>query len=216
MKIGILGTGIVGQTLGARLIELGHEVMMGSRTATNEKGLAFVAANGSKASLGTFADAAAFGDMVMNCTSGGASLDALRMAGAANLNGKVLIDLGNPLDFSHGMPPILIPALSNTTSLGEEIQKEFPDTRVVKTLNTMNCKLMVNPALVPGDHEIFIGGNDQEAKAKVKELLAQMGWTHPIDLGDISSARATEMMLPIWIRLMGIYQSPNFNFKIAR
>ncbi len=216
MKIGILGTGIVGNTLGAKLIELGHEVKMGSRDANNAKGKAFIEANGNHASQGTFADAAQFGDIVFNCTSGGASLDALKMAGADNLKNKVLVDVGNPLDFSHGMPPVLIPSLSNTTSLGEEIQKAFPDTKVVKTFNTMNCKLMVNPGLVPGDHDVFIGGNDAEAKEKVKKLLSEFGWKNPIDLGDITSARTTEMLLPIWVRLMGINQSPNFNFKIVK
>lgn len=216
MKISILGTGIVGSTLGARFIELGHEVMMGSRTADNAKAIAFVEANGNMAMQGSFEDAAKFGDIVFNCTSGGASLEALKMAGPENLKNKILVDVANPLDFSNGMPPILIPTLSNTTSLGEEIQKALPDTYVVKTFNTMNCKLMVNPELVNGAHDIFIGGNDVNAKAKVTELLASLGWKHPIDLGDISSARTTEMLLPIWIRLMGIYKTPNFNFSIVK
>jgi len=216
MKIAILGTGQVGQTIATKLAALGHEVKMGSRTANNEKANAFVAANGGKTSQGTFADAAAFGEVVFNCTSGGASLDALKMAGAENLKDKTLIDLSNPLDFSKGMPPSLYPQYSNTTSLGEEIQKAFPDAKVVKAFNTMNCKLMVEPTLVPGEHDLFVGGNDAGAKEKVKEIAGWFGWKNPIDLGDITSARGTEMILPLWVRMMGVNQSPNFNFKIVR
>jgi predicted dinucleotide-binding enzyme len=137
MRIGILGTGMVGQAIGSKLIQLGHEVKMGSRTADNEKATQWVKANGVRASQGTFADAAAFGEILFNCTAGMASLDALRMAGPANLKDKILIDIANPLDFSKGMPPTL--AICNTDSLGEQIQRAFPDVKVVKTLNTMNC-----------------------------------------------------------------------------
>lgn len=216
MKIGIIGTGVVGKTLGTKLIALGHDVKMGSRTANNEKAAEWVKTSGSKASQGTFADAAAFGEVVFNCTKGEVSIEALKAAGAANLNGKVLIDVGNPLDFSKGMPPFLTPSLSNTNSLGEEIQKTFPEAKVVKALNTMNCNLMVNPKLVPGSHDIFMCGNDIMAKAKVADILQEFGWNDVIDLGDITAARATEMLLPIWVRLMMKHQSPNFNFKIVK
>src|SRR2546423_638173 len=126
MKIAILGTGIVGNTIGSKLIELGHDVKMGSRTANNEKAAEWVKKAGGKASQGTFADAAAHGEIIFNCTSGGVSLDALKMAGANNMKGKIIVDVSNPLDFSKGMPPTLHPHLSNTTSVGEEIQKAFP------------------------------------------------------------------------------------------
>jgi predicted dinucleotide-binding enzyme len=216
MKIGILGTGMVGDALGTKLIQLGHEVKMGSRTATNEKAAAWTKKNGNRASQGTFADAAAFGEILFNCTHGVASLEALKAAGANNLKNKILIDIANALDFSKGMPPSLL--ICNTDSLGEQIQRAFPDTKVIKTLNTMNCILMVNPHLVAdGHHDIFISGNDTEAKTRVSEMLRDwFGWESIIDLGDISTARATEMLLPIWITLMGKYQSPNFNFKIVR
>ena len=216
MKIGILGTGMVGSTIGTKLIQLGHDVKMGSRTATNEKAIAWAQKNGTHASQGTFTAAAAFGEMVFNCTHGVASLEALNLAGAHNLNNKILIDIANALDFSKGMPPSL--AVCNTDSLGEQIQRAFPDVKVVKTLNTINCNLMVHPQLVAnGDHVIFISGNDAGAKAKVEEILKD--WFElksVIDLGDITTARATEMLLPIWILLMGKYQSPNINFKIMR
>lgn len=216
MKIAVLGTGMVGGVIGTKLVQLGHDVKMGSRTATNEKAAAWVHHNGPHASQGTFTEAAAFGEMVFNCTHGVASLKALDLAGADNLNNKILVDIANALDFSHGMPPSL--AVCNTDSLGEQIQRAFPNTKVVKTLNTMNCSLMVQPQLVAqGDHDIFISGNDAGAKATVSEILRDwFGWKSIIDLGDITTARATEMLLPIWITLMGKYQSPNFNFKIVR
>jgi predicted dinucleotide-binding enzyme len=216
MKIAVLGTGVVGNTIGTKLISLGHTVMMGSRTKENEKAIQWAKNSGSGASNGTFADAAAFGEIIFNCTSGGASLEVLRSAGVNNLKNKILVDIANPLDFSKGMPPILIPELANTNSLGEEIQKSFPELKVVKTLNTMNCEVMVEPAKVPGTHDVFLAGNDPAAKEKVKEILNTFGWKAPIDLGDISNARGTEMLLPIWIRLWGALKTPMFNFRIAR
>jgi len=216
MKIAILGTGRVGDTIGTKLVQLGHDVRMGSRTATNEKAAVWVKKNGAHASQGTFSDAATFGEIIFHCTHGLASLEALKLAGAQNLKNKILIDIANALDFSKGMPPTL--AVCNTDSLGEQIQRAFPETKVVKTLNTVNCLLMVNPGLVAnGEHDIFMSGNDTEAKATVTTILRDwFGWKSIIDLGDITAARATEMLLPIWLRLLGKFQSPNFNFKIAR
>lgn len=214
MQIGILGTGVVGQTIGTRLAQLGHDVKLGSRSATNDKAAKWAADNGGRASHGTFADAAAFGEVVFNCTAGMASLDALKDAGANNLRNKTLIDVSNPLDFSRGMPPTL--SVSNTDSMGERIQAAFPDAKVVKALNTMNAQVMVNPSLVPGDHDVFICGNDSDAKARVTELLRSFGWRTVIDLGDISAARGIEMLLPIWLRLMMTLKTPHFNFHIAR
>lgn len=214
MQIGILGTGVVGQTIGTRLAQLGHDVKLGSRSATNDKAAKWASDNGGRASHGTFADAAAFGEVVFNCTAGMASLDALKDAGANNLRNKTLIDVSNPLDFSRGMPPTL--SVSNTDSMGERIQAAFPDAKVVKALNTMNAQVMVNPSLVPGDHDVFICGNDSDAKARVTELLRSFGWRTVIDLGDISAARGIEMLLPIWLRLMMTLKTPHFNFHIAR
>lgn len=218
MKIAVLGTGMVGDTIGSKLVELGHEVKMGSRTSDNEKAKAFVAKNEGRASAGTFADAAAFGEIIINCTAGAGSVEALKMAGEANINGKIIVDIANPLDFSKGAPPSLIPALSNTHSLGEEIQKNFPSAKVVKTLNTMWCGLMVNPAMINGgEHTNFICGNDAEAKQKVKDLLKEFGWKSEniLDLGDITSARGTEAVLPIWLRIWGATQNGAFNFKVV-
>jgi predicted dinucleotide-binding enzyme len=215
MNIGILGTGLVGNTLGTKLAALGHDVKMGARSATNEKAAVWIKQAGKRASQGTFAEAAAFGEVLLNCTSGMVSLDALRQAGAANLDGKVLIDVANPLDFSKGMPPRL--SVCNDDSLGEQIQRAFPKARVVKALNTLTAALMTEPAaLKGGDHDLFICGNDAKAKGTVREILQSFGWKTIHDLGDITTARGTEMFLALWIRLFAAFQSPQFNVKIVR
>lgn len=217
MKIGVIGTGMVGNAIGTKLVELGHEVKMGSRTANNEKAVAWAkgVAAGTRASQGTFADAATFGELIFNCTSGSGAVAAVTAAGAENLSGKILIDVSNPLDFSKGMPPTL--SVCNDDSLGEQLQRAFPQTKVVKTLNTLNCNLMVNPAALAGEHDLFISGDDPAAKAEVVEILRSwFGWKHVIDLGDISTARGTEMLLPLWVRLMGSLKTATFNFHIVR
>jgi len=216
MKIGVFGTGTVGQTIGKKLIELGHEVKLGSRTANNDNGSSWAAAVGSRASHGTFADSAAFGELLFNCTPGQASLEVLAAAGEANLRDKVLIDVSNPLDFSKGAPPTLF--VGNDDSLGERIQRAHPELKVVKTLNTVNCEVMVDAARVAaGDHTMFLCGNDASAKAQVRELLTGgFGWRDVIDLGDISNARATEALLPIWVRLWGVLKTGDFNLKVVR
>ena len=226
MRFGILGTGVVGKTIAARLADLGHEVMVGtrepaetlSRTEPDRYGNPPFSAwqeEHPEVQLGTFAEAAAHGEMVVNATAGAVSLEVLEQAGEENLGGKILMDLANPLDFSQGMPPTLL--VSNTDSLGEQIQRRFPEAKVVKTLHTMNAHLMVDPAqLAATDHTVFVGGDDAEAKAEVSELLRSFGWTDIIDLGDITTSRGTEMLLPIWVRLIGLLQKPIFNFKIVR
>jgi predicted dinucleotide-binding enzyme len=213
-NIAILGTGMVGDAIGSKLVSLGHKVMMGSRSVQNEKAETWVIKNGSLASHGTFSDAAAFGEIIFNCTSGMASLEALQLAGRENLQGKILADVANPLDFSKGMPPSL--SVCNTDSLGEMIQRQFTDVKVVKTLNTMNCQLMVNPGLLTEPGNVFVCGNDADAKTEIKQLLESFGWKSIIDLGDISAARGTEQILPIWVRLMGTLGTAMFNFSIVR
>ena len=216
MKIAVLGTGMVGETIASKLVQLGHEVMMGSRTANNEKAAAWVTKAGKGASQGTFADAARHGEMAFNCTAGVGSLDALKAAGADNLKGKVLVDLANPLDFSKGMPPRIL--VNSDDSLGEQIQRAFPDTRVVKTLNTVNCLLMVDAARVAGgDHTMFMAGNDVPAKGRVAEILrGWFGWKHLLDLGDISAARGMEWYLGLWVRSWGALGTGDFNVKIVK
>jgi hypothetical protein len=215
MKIAILGTGMVGETIASKLVELGHEVRMGSRTANNEKAVAWVKKAGAKASQGTFADAAAFGEIVFNATSGAASLEVLQSAGQESLKGKVLVDISNPLDFSKGMPPTLF--VASDDSLGEQIQRAFPDTKVVKALNTINCNVMVDPSRLPGVHDTFVSGNDAEAKKQVTQILTEwFGWKSVIDLGNISTARGTECYLMLWLRLWGSLGTPDFNVHIVR
>ena len=215
MKIAVLGTGMVGETLGSKLIQLGHEVIMGSRSKNNDKASAWVQKSGALASQGSFADAAAAGELVLNCTLGSASIEALTQAGEDNLAGKILWDQSNPLDFSKGMPPSLF--VSNTDSLGEQIQRAFPRTRVIKTLNTINCNLMVDAASLAGDHTLFLCGNDAEAKITSRDLISTwFGWRDIIDLGDITASRATESYLHLWLRLWGALKTPQFNLHIVR
>jgi 8-hydroxy-5-deazaflavin:NADPH oxidoreductase len=230
MRISIIGTGTVGQTLASKLTELGHEVIMGTRSVSDKLAINEKDSYGNppfsewyktnnKVKLETFSKAASSGEIVINATHGASSVEALKLAGAKSLEGKILIDVANPLDFSKGIPPSLIPELSNTNSLGEEIQNTFPLTLVVKKLNTMWCGLMVNPNLIGGgDHINYISGNDISAKNKVKKLLNQFGWhdKNVIDLGDITGARATEALLLIWLRVRGVLQTGAFNIKIVK
>jgi len=229
MKVAVLGTGTVGQTFASRLIALGHDVMMGTRNVSEKLKSDAKDAYGNPpfrewhvankdVKLGTFAEAAAFGDLVLNATQGANSINALKQAEAKSLQGKIIVDVANPLDFSNGTPPGLLPEMSNTSSLGEEIQKTFPEAKVVKTLNTMWCGLMVNPNMIGGgDHTNFVCGNDADAKSKVKSLLSEFGWKNDniLDLGDISSARGTEAILPVWLRIWGATQNGAFNFKVV-
>ncbi len=215
MKIGILGTGMVGQTIATKLVELGHEVKMGSRIAKNEQAVEWTSRMGQNASHGTFADAAEFGEVLFNCTHGMNSLDALQAAGKLNFAGKVLIDVSNPLDFSKGFPPTL--SVCNDDSLGEQIQRTFPEAKVVKTLNTVSAQVMINPSLLPGDHDLFMSGNNADAKGVVRMILEEwFGWKVVIDLGDITTARGAEQLLPLWARLAAIWKTGQFNFHVVR
>jgi predicted dinucleotide-binding enzyme len=215
MRFGVLGTGMVGQTVGGKLAELGHEVKMGSREAGNEKAIEWAAGAGDGASEGSFADAAEFGEVVVNATAGTGSLEALEAAGAENLSGKVLIDIANSLDFSQGMPPSL--SVCNTDSLGEQIQRAFPQARVVKALNTVNAGVMVEPDELGESTNVFVCGNDQAAKASVIEILETFGWLSGdvVDLGDITAARGTEMYLSLWVRMMSALDTARFNIRIV-
>jgi hypothetical protein len=214
MKIAILGTGEVGRSIAGKLVEVGHEVRLGSRTADHEGATAWANEAGDRASHGTFADAAAFGELVFNCTKGEHCLAVLEAAGDA-LNGKVLVDVSNPLDFSKGFPPSL--TVCNTDSLAEQIQAAHPEAKVVKALNTMWNGLMVNPRLIAESHHTFLSGNDPEAKATVRGLLESFGWRAEeiLDLGDVTTARGTEMYLPLWVRIYGATQNGAFNLRIA-
>jgi len=226
MKIAVFGTGMVGRALAARLVELGHDVTLGTRdpaatlARSEADGMgapsfqAWQEANPAVKTL-TYAEAAGPAEMILNATNGAGSLEALQAAGEANLNGKILIDVSNPLDTSHGMPPSLF--VSNTDSLGEQIQRAFPQVKVVKTLNTVNANIMVYPQKVAGgDHHVFLSGNDPQAKAEVTALLQSFGWRNILDLGDITTARGPEMYLPVWLRMWGALGTGLFNIKIMK
>ncbi len=225
MNIAVLGTGMVGRAHAARLAELGHNVTVGTRdpratlarTDADQMGnpsYAEWAADHPGIQLATFAAAAAGAEVVVNATNGASSIDVLALGGADNLAGKVLLDVANPLDFSAGLPPTLF--VKDTDSLGEQIQRTFPEVRVVKSLNTLNADLMVNPEKLPEGSSVFVSGNDEGAKAAVTVLLKEYGHSDIIDLGDITTARGTEMLLPVWLRLYGALGTPEFNFKIVR
>jgi predicted dinucleotide-binding enzyme len=227
MKISVLGTGDVGRTLSSAYVKKGHEVTIGTRNteeklaeqSTHDRYVSFSEwyKENKEIKLVTFSESASQGEIVINATNGVNSLNALDLAGEENLSGKILIDISNPLEYSNGKMS-LVEGLNNTNSLGEEIQKEFPEAKVVKTFNTMWCGLMVNPTLIKGDHINYISGNDSDAKEKVKNLIRQFGWKDEniIDLGDISAARAQESVLLIWARLWTIMKTGAFNFTIAR
>lgn len=217
MRIAVLGTGTVGRAIAARAAELGHEVTVGTRDVTTTRAGSWGEWAGGHPgiALAGHADAAAGADLVVNATNGDGSLPALDAAGAENLAGKVLLDIANPLDFSQGFPPTL--SVLNDDSLGERIQRAFPRTRVVKALNTLTADLMAHPKqLADGDHTVFVSGDDADAKSVVTELLTSFGHTDVLDLGDITTARGTEMLLPIWLRLYGRLGTPLFNVKVVR
>lgn len=213
MRYGVLGTGMVGLAISNRLAELGHEVMIGTRDPSKSSDK--LKSKNEAVLIGTFAEAAAFGDILFSVTLGSVSVDVLKAAGESNLNGKALVDVSNPLDFSKGMPPTLF--VTNTDSLGEQIQRAFPKLKVVKALNTMSAPIMVNPKQVAGgDHDLFICGDDASAKASVIGVLNEFGWVNIHDLGDITNSRALEALLPIWVRLYGKLGTGMFNFKVVR
>lgn len=225
MKIAILGTGVVGRTIAARAHELGHAVTIGTRDPAQTLARAEAdqmgnapygvwAAEHPGIELAAFADAAADADLIVNASSGQASGQVLALAGVENLAGKVVLDIANPLDFSQGFPPSLF--VKDTDSLAEQLQREFPAARFVKSLNTLNADLMVHPDRLPEPSSVFVSGDDAEAKTIVTGLLTEFGHADVIDLGDLSTARGTEMLLPVWLRLMNALGTPAFNFKIVR
>ena len=213
MQIGVLGSGVTGQTIGSKLIQLGHEVMLGSRDEANPPAVAWANDAGQHALYGTFRNAAAFGEIIFNCTLGMASLQALEQAGAENLNGKILIDTANPLDRSTDQWTL---SVCNNDSLGEQIQRAFPKAKVVKTLNTVNANVMVDPAKLLEQTHVFVSGDDIEAKAMVVRILRDwFGWKQIIDLGGIETARGAEMYILLWHNLRNAISSQRFNIKVV-
>jgi predicted dinucleotide-binding enzyme len=200
MRVAVLGTGTVGRTIAGKLGELGHDVRVGSRTAGDDKV--------------TFAEAAAHGEVIFNCTNGAASVEAVTAGGEEHVAGKLVIDVSNPLDFSSGGPALFT---DTTDSVAERIQRACPSARVVKSLNTITAAVMVNPARVPGDHVVFLAGDDAGAKDEARALLGELGWSaeRVVDLGDITAARAAEGYVMLWVRLMQALGTPMFNITIT-
>lgn len=225
MKIGIIGGGSVGQTIGGKLAANGHDVRLGIRNVTvdelaKERQMAKPLGEWAKETgvkVVTMREAAEHGDIIFNATNGAGAIEALTLAGAAALGSKVLVDISNPLDFSHGMPPAILPNYAGATSLGEEIQKTFPKARVVKAFNTIAAAVMVNPGAISGEHDLLIAGEDSRAKAEVEHFAKnEFGWKSVLDLGGIKSARGTEHLLPLWVILWGVTGTPMFNVKVVR
>ena len=216
MRFGVLGTGSVGATVGRRLVALGHEVRMGARDADSPKAREWAASVGDAASHGDFADAAGFGQAVVNATLGLASLAALEAAGEERLAGKVLIDIANPLDFSDGFPPTV--RHDGGRSLAEQIQARFPASHVVKAMSTMTADLMLEPSLLGAPSSTFVAGDDADAKAAVTALLVSAGWGagDVVDLGGLVAARGMELYLPLWLSLFQAGGSPLFNVSVVR
>ena len=226
MRIAVLGTGMVGRSIAGKLSTVGHDVWIGTRDvgalmartepdAMGNEPFATWSEKHPQVKAATFAEAAAHGELLVNAANGAAALEALHSAGEDNLNEKILIDISNPLDSSQGMPPSLF--ISNTDSLGEQIQRAFPRAKVVKTLNTVNALVMADPSLVAGgEHTIFVSGNDEQSKARVTEILRSFGWRDIADLGDITTARGAEMYVSLWVRLWGAMGTPMFNLKVVR
>jgi predicted dinucleotide-binding enzyme len=217
MKIGVLGTGMVGQQLARKLVGLGHEVMMGARSRENEKAAAFVSEAGEGASAGTFEDAVRHADqLILNCTAGAHAVAAVEAGGADHYEGKILIDVSNPLDFSNGFPPSL--SVMNDDSLAEQLQRAVPAAKVVKALNTVANEVMVDPGkLADGEHDLFVCGDDDDAKGVVVRFLKeQFGWKHVHDLGALSHARGTEAWLLLWTRMYAAFGTGEFNIHVVK
>jgi 8-hydroxy-5-deazaflavin:NADPH oxidoreductase len=217
LDIAVLGTGPVGRAVAGRLSELGHHVTVGTRdpagTAAREEYAAWAAGH-PDVRIATFVDAASGAELVVNASGGDVALGILEAAGAENLAGKVLLDISNPLDTSARFPPTLF--VNNDDSLAETIQRAHPGARVVKSLNTLNNALMVDPQRLGEDTTVFVSGDDAEAKATVTALLRQIGHGDVIDLGGIETARGPEMWLPLWIRLNLALGGNDFNLKVVR
>lgn len=214
MRIGVLGTGMVGSAMATRLAGLGHDVCMGSRLASNQKAMVWAAATGGRARRGTFADAAAFGELIVNATAGMGSVAALEAAGAG-LEGKVVLDLANPVDFSGPAPRL---SVANDDSLAEQLQRAHPAARLVKALNTLTVEVMLHPQVVPGAHTVFVSGDDAKAKVVVTDLLQSLGWPADavLDLGPLSTARGTEAYLLLWLAVVHATGSARFNVGLLR
>jgi 8-hydroxy-5-deazaflavin:NADPH oxidoreductase len=214
MRVGVLGSGVVGQTLGRGFVELGHEVKLGSRTPEKGELAEWAKGRGRNASIGTFADTARHGELLVLCCLGEAANEVIDLAGPSHFDGKVVIDATNPLDFSRGMPPTIFVGLSD--SLGERIQKKLPQSRVVKCFNIVPNSLMIRPELGGTTPTMMIAGNDDGAKSQVTEILREFGWTETVDIGGIDGARWLEALVPLWVRAAAKVGNFHCAFKLLK
>lgn len=213
MNVGILGSGNVGQALGRAFLTLEHQVMLGSRDAENSKGIAWMKQSGARASHGTFTQAARFGGIVVLATLGSATENAIRLAGPEHFAGKVVLDATNPLDFSKGMPPLLVGGVGD--SAGEKHQQLLPEAHVVKVFNTVGNALMFRPQLPGGPPSMFICGNDAAAKKRAAEICKDFGWD-AVDVGPIGGAHYLEAMCLVWVLAGANSNNWNQAFKLLR
>ncbi|MDF2747690.1 MAG: oxidoreductase [Propionibacteriaceae bacterium] len=213
MRMAVIGTGMVGRTLGEGLAKAGHDIVVGTRDPARTRARDEWGAT--SLSLASYGQIGVGADLFINATSGDASLEALQAVGDDALAGKVLIDVANALDRSSGFPPTLF--VCNTDSLAEQLQRAFPRTKVVKAFNTMTAAVMVNPGAVGrGDTTVFVAGNDADARATVAAVATDLGWTDVMDLGDLTAARGLEMWVSLWLRLLMALGGPMFNIKVVR
>jgi predicted dinucleotide-binding enzyme len=199
MKIGILGSGPVGRSLGKGFASNGHDVRLGSRTPGKQEVQDWLKTTKGKVSAGTFSEAARHGDVLVLCCLGEAAEEVIKLSGMNNLDGKLVIDATNPLDFSKGMPPGLFVGTSD--SLGERVQRMLPNAKVVKCFNMVNNQTMTNPRMKEGLPDMIICGNNDAAKQQVAGLLKEFGWGEPIDIGGIDGSRWLEAYTALWVRL---------------
>lgn len=214
MKIGILGGGEVGRSLGRAFAAHGHDVMISSRDTKKPELMAWRAEVGNRGRIGSYAEAATHGDVLVLCTVGAAAEAVVDLAGPRNFDGKAVIDVTNPLDFSRGMPPGLF--VGTTDSLGERIQRKVPMAKIVKTLNIVNNQTMINPKMKDGLPDMMLAGNDAASKRTVAGLLKEFGWGEPIDIGGIDGARWLEALVPLWVRACQATGSWNVAWRVLK
>ena len=211
-RVGVLGTGEVGRRLAEGFRSRGHDVMVGSRVPDKPELVEWLSGPGTGIAAGTFAEAAAYGELVVLAVLGDAAETAIADAGRANFAGKVVIDATNPLDFSAGFPPKL--SITGEDSLGERVQRALPDAKVVKAFNTISNAYFVDPSFSEGRPTMLIAGDDEDAKRTVGDLLADFGWPDPIDIGGIEGSRELEAICIAWVKIGGRRGAWDHAFKL--
>lgn len=211
-RVGVLGTGEVGRRLAAGFASRGHEVVIGSRDPAKPELAEWLSGDGAGVVAGTFAEAAAHGELLVLAVLGDAAEAVIADAGPSNFGGKVVIDAMNPLDFSGGFPAKL--SISGEDSLGERVQRALPEAKVVKAFNTIGNQYFVEPSFSEGQPTMLIAGNDEEAKRTVEEVLTDFGWSDVVDIGGIEGARELEAICIAWVKIGGARDAWDHGFKL--